>query len=74
MKASQAMSEERLIADFKQAIGLLNADLVWSEDMESIRLELAEYLKAKTNLGSTNHPALIGIVRKLIADENDLSI
>lgn len=68
------MNEERLFADFKQAIGLLNDDLVWSDDMESIRIELAEYLKVKTHLGSANHPALIGIVRKLIATENDLGI
>ena len=68
------MNEERLFADFKQAIGLLEADLVWSSDLESIKEELAAYLRAKTNLGSMNHPALIGIVRKLIATENDLSI
>ena len=68
------MSEERLFADFKQAIGLLNDDLVWSDDMESIRTELAAYLKARTHIGSANHPALIGLVRKLISTENDLGI
>jgi len=68
------MSEERLRADFLQAAGLLKADLVWSDDMDSIRFELAEYLKSKTYVGSANHPALIGLVRKLIATENDLSI
>ncbi len=60
--------------DYKQAIGLLRHDLVWSNDFESIRLDLADYLEAMTDLVQFNHPALSAIVQKLIATDNDFSI
>lgn len=60
--------------DFLQAAGLLESDLVWSEDFEAIRLDLAEFLRSKADLGSANHPALISLVQKLLADENDLTV
>lgn len=65
---------ERITKDFLQAAGLLKADLVWSNDFNDIRFQLAEYLKAKAVLGSANHPALIDLVQTLLADENDLSV
>ena len=60
--------------DYKQAIGLLRHDLVWSNDLDSIRLDLADYLEARSGLVQFNHPALLNIVRKLIATDNDLTI
>ena len=60
--------------DFKQAAGLLKADLVWSADMEAIRSSLAEYLEVKADLKLDNHPALIAVVKALIAEENDLTV
>lgn len=65
---------QRITNDFLQAAGLLRADLVWSEDLNAIRLDLAEYLQVKAGLGAGNHAALIRLVQHLLADENDLSI
>lgn len=64
----------RITTDFLQAAGLLEADLIWSNDMEAIRADLATYLKAKAALGSGNHPSLISLVQHLLADENDLTV
>lgn len=64
----------RITNDFLQAAGLLEADLIWSEDMNAIRKDLATFLKAKSALGAANHPALISLVQHLLADENDLSV
>jgi hypothetical protein len=60
--------------DFLQAAGLLEADLVWSPDFESIREPLAKYLRAKSGLGIANNPYLREVVSRLLADENDLGI
>lgn len=68
------MSSTRITTDFLQAAGLLEADLVWSEDMDAIRKDLATFLRSKSALGSANHPALISLVQHLLADENDLSV
>lgn len=64
----------RVQADFKQAAGLLRHDLVWSEDFEAIRSDLADYLEMKSLLGVGNSLSLIRIVRNLIATENDLTV
>ena len=64
----------RIEADFKQAVGLLRHDLVWSEDFEAIRSDLADYLDRTSSLGVANSPSLVRLVRKLIATENDMSI
>ena len=64
----------RFTTDFLQAAGLLEADLIWSEDMEAIRKDLATFLKSKAALGTANHPSLISLVQHLLADENDLSV
>jgi hypothetical protein len=64
----------RVTTDFLQAAGLLEADLIWSEDMEAIRKDLATFLKSKAALGTANHPSLISLVQHLLADENDLSV
>jgi hypothetical protein len=60
--------------DFLQAAGLLEADLIWSEDFEAIRLDLATFLRAKAGLAGANHPSLISLVQHLLADENDLTV
>ena len=40
------MNKDRIYADFMQAAGLLrDKNLVWSADLDSIREELADYLK-----------------------------
>ena len=67
------MRSERITNDFLQAAGLLEADLVWSADLDSIRKPLASYLRSKSSLGVANNPALIEIVNRLLAEENDLS-
>ena len=67
------MRSERITNDFLQAAGLLEADLVWSADLDSIRKPLASYLRTKSGLGVANNPALIEIVNRLLAEENDLS-
>lgn len=69
------MTNERIYADFRQAASLLkDKNLVWSADLDSIREELANYLEAKSTLGSANNPHLIAVVQRLISVENDLSI
>ena len=64
----------RVTTDFLQAAGLLEADLIWSDDLNAIRLDLATYLRAKSGLAGGNHPALISLVQHLLADENDLTV
>jgi hypothetical protein len=64
----------RVTNDFLQAAGLLEADLIWSADMEAIRKDLATFLRAKAALGIANHPSLISLVQHLLADENDLTV
>jgi hypothetical protein len=60
--------------DFLQAAGLLEADLVWSPDFESLREPLAKYLRIKSGLGTANNPYLREIVARLLREENDLGI
>jgi hypothetical protein len=64
----------RVTTDFLQAAGLLEADLIWSDDFEAIRLDLATYLRAKSALSSANHPSLISLVQHLLSEENDLTV
>lgn len=69
------MNNDRVVADFKQAISLLrDNNLVWSHDFDDIRLSLADLLTSKIALGASNHPALIELVQTIISEENDLSI
>ncbi len=55
--------------DMSQAADLLKHDLVWSQDFEAIRVDLAEYLQAQSDLGIGNHPALLRIVARLLDAE-----
>lgn len=74
-KEIRKRTNERLYLDFKQAAGLLDDDnLVWSQDLDNIRRDLARYISAKATLGAGNNPHLIAIVQRLIAEENDLTI
>jgi hypothetical protein len=70
---TRGLKLERLKADYKQAAGLLRHDLVWSEDFDSIRLDLAELIDVQTDLG-VYPAALTEIVQTLISVENDLTI
>jgi len=67
------MRPDNVSQDFLQAAGLLEADLVWSPDFESLREPLGAYLRAHSILGKGNHPLLIEIVNTLLAEENDLT-
>ena len=59
---------DKTVEDFLEAARLLDDDnLVWSADLDSIRKQLAVYLRAKAPLGSSNNPALIGVVERFIA-------
>jgi hypothetical protein len=64
----------RIEADFQQAAGLLRHDLIWSEDFDAIRLDLADYLERVSTLGVANSPSLVSLVQHLLATENDLSV
>jgi len=67
------MIPNRHYANYKQAVGLLRHDLVWSWDLEAIRLPLADLIEFHAD--AEYHPsALTDIVQKLIATENDLTI
>jgi hypothetical protein len=69
------MTNERVYADFMQAAALLlDKNLVWSADLDSIRDDLARYLEHRAGFGLSNSTHLIAVVQRLLADENDLSI
>jgi len=73
MSMRQRMIRNRHYANYKQAVGLLRHDLVWSSDLEAIRLPLADLIEFHAD--AQYHPsALTDIVEKLIATENDLTI
>ena len=73
MSMRQRMIRNRHYANYKQAVGLLRHDLVWSSDLEAIRLPLADLIEFHAD--AEYHPsALTDIVEKLIATENDLTI
>lgn len=62
-------------ADFSQAVSLLRDNqLVWSEDMEVIRHDLADFIQQSMSLGWWTNASLQKLVQKLISEENDLSI
>lgn len=65
--------KRRLSVDYKQAVGLLRHDLVWSSDLDSIRLALADLIEFYDR--ANYYPsALTEVVRNLIATENDITI
>jgi hypothetical protein len=64
---------DKVTNDFLQAAGLLESDLVWSADFDTLREPLAKYLKVKAALGKANNAYLKDIVNRLLAEENDLS-
>lgn len=64
----------RVTLDFLQAAGLLEADLVWSPDFNTLREPLAKYLRAKSGLGQANNVHLVELVARLLSEENDLGI
>jgi hypothetical protein len=68
-------AEARLYADYRQAAGLLlDSNLVWSADMEPIRVGLGLHIAALAFRGDFTDFNILGIVKSLIADENDVSI
>lgn len=67
-------SSLRMVADFKQASGLLRDDnLIWSEDFEAIRKPLAALIDLEAATYRFN-PFLVQICQQLIAEENDITI
>ena len=74
-KELRRRTNERLYADFKQAAALLDDDnLVWDDNLDAIRRDLARYISDRASLGTANNAHLINLVQTLIADENDLTI
>ena len=76
-------SKERLMtkqnhrnyANYRQAAGLLlDSNLEWSADLESIRINLGIFLTKIADRGDFSDIHLGGIVQQLIAEENDMSI
>ena len=65
---------KRIEGNFRQAAGLLRHDLVWSDDFESIRLDLADFIQAQASNGAANSQALLKVVDGLLATENDMSV
>ncbi len=68
------IEHDRITKDFLQAAGLLEADLVWSADFDTLREPLAKYLRVKSALGVANNPHLRELVARLLREENDLGI
>jgi hypothetical protein len=61
--------------DIKQAEGvLLDRNLVWSEDFEGIRQDLAELMRVSASVGYYAHPAILKLAQTIISTENDLTI
>lgn len=54
---------------FIEAANLLDDDnLIWSADLDSIRKDLANYLRDRAELGERNSQHLINVVDRFIAD------
>jgi hypothetical protein len=65
----------RNYANYRQASGLLlDNNLEWSADMESIRVNLGIFLIKTADKGDFTDPHLSGMVQQLIAEENDMSV
>ena len=59
---------DKTTENFLEAARLLDDDnLVWSADFDSIRKQLAVYLRAKASLGPANNRALVEVVERFIA-------
>jgi hypothetical protein len=69
----QRMNPDRYYTDYRQAAGLLRADLIWSNDFDGIRIPLANLIATHAAVGNYPEP-LTEIVQQLIATENDLTI
>jgi hypothetical protein len=55
--------------EFLQAAKLLEDDnLVWSADLDTIRKELAQYLREMAEKGAISNSHLSQVVRRFIAD------
>jgi spore coat polysaccharide biosynthesis protein SpsF (cytidylyltransferase family) len=73
MPMRSRIDKTRLYTDYRQAAGMLRHDLVWSDDFEVIRGDLADLIQRFIDSDIYPEP-MTAIVQKLIADENDLSI
>jgi hypothetical protein len=73
MPMRSRIDKTRLYTDYRQAVGMLKHDLVWSDDFEAIRADLADLIQRFIESDIYPEP-MTAIVQKLIADENDLSI
>lgn len=69
MVIRQFKLEKTYIDEFTQAIKLLEDDnLVWSADLDSIRKELAQYLRSKLEKRQFDDRHLADVVERFIAD------
>lgn len=60
---------ETIRTRFIKAANLLDDDnLIWSADLDSIRKDLATYLRDRAELGERNSQHLINVVDRFIAD------
>lgn len=67
--------QKRHFADYRQAAGLLlDKNLEWSADMETIRVNLGVYIMRMADRSDFTDSNIYGIVQDLIAEENDMSI
>jgi hypothetical protein len=67
--------QDRHYANYRQAAGmLLDDNLVWSADMDSIRVHLGNYINRMASIGDFTDFNIFCLVQDLISSENDLSI
>jgi hypothetical protein len=67
--------QARKYADYRQAASLLlDKNLEWSADIESIRVDLGKHIAWLAESSDFANIHISGIVRSLIAEENDMSI
>jgi len=65
---------DRAYAKLSTAAGLLlDKNLIWSEDMESIRKPLGKALRSEASLGSHANAHLLKVADALINEEWDIS-
>ena len=68
-------ADARHYADYRQAAALLlDSNLVWSADMEAIRVGLGLHIASLAFRNDFTDLNILGIVKSLIAEENDMTI
>jgi hypothetical protein len=66
---------KKMTNDYYQAAGLLlDPNLEWSADLDSIRKPLGAFLKRMAHNGNVHDMHLSALVQELIREENDITI